>query len=67
MADTFIRVRDTRTNEILPNEVPAAWLDIFPHLKELASSSQVTEPETAPTRDTIITEPATPEKRGNRA
>lgn len=38
MAD-FIRVRDTRTNEILPDPVPENWLDIFDHLKEVPSSA----------------------------
>lgn len=38
MPAEWIRVRDTRTDEILPNPVPAAFLDRFDYLREVPSS-----------------------------
>lgn len=38
MPTQWIRVRDTRTNEILPNPVPAAFAEKFDYLKEVPSS-----------------------------
>lgn len=38
MAAEFIRVRDIRTNEILPHAVPKAHLKYFDYLKEVPSS-----------------------------
>ncbi|WP_341394066.1 hypothetical protein [Arthrobacter sp. G119Y2] len=69
MANDWIRVRDTRTNEILPHTVPRAHLDIYDHLKEVPSSRKradrvtVTEP-VQPAAGVPVTEPHTPAKRG---
>lgn len=71
MAETeWVRVRDTRTNQILPNRVPRAHLDIFDYLKEVPSSRKradrvtVTEP-VQPAAGVPVTEPQTPAKRGS--
>lgn len=72
MATTWIRVRDTRTDDILPNPVPLAWLDKFEYLQEVPSSKAkrqvgVTEPVQPPqlTPDTVdITEPEKPTAAG---
>lgn len=54
MAETeWVRVRDTRTNEILPNLVPRLHLDLFDHLKEVPSARKKAD-------RVIITEPAQP-------
>lgn len=64
MPTKWIRVRDNRTDDILPNLVPIAWLDKFEYLQEVPSSKaqrtvDVTEPVQPPqlTPDTVITEP----------
>ena len=67
MPAEWIRVRDTRTNEILPNRVPRAHLDHYPHLKEVPSSRARTEHATEPAQPAAgvpITEPQTPADRG---
>lgn len=43
MATQWIRVRDTRTNDILPNPVPLAFLKKFEYLKEVPSSRKKSE------------------------
>jgi hypothetical protein len=69
MANDWIRVRDTRTNEILPHTVPRAHLDSYDHLKEVPSSRKredcvtVTEP-VQPAAGVPVTEPHTPADRG---
>lgn len=78
MPTQWIRVRDTRTDEILPNPVPVAFLEKFDYLKEVPSSRRradrvrLTEPvqpaagvpsTTEETSKSIITEPATPGKK----
>lgn len=67
---TWIRVRDTRTDSILPNPVPASFLDRFEYLSEVPSSRNtrdITEP-TQPGQDipdeVIITEPETQTANG---
>lgn len=77
MPTRWVRVRDTRTNQILPNSVPESFLKKFNYLRELPSSrkAQVTEPvqpaEAVPVVEPFIpassgqtiTEPAKPEKK----
>lgn len=63
MPDEFVRVRDTRTNEILPHSVPRAHLDIFGYLKEVPSEKRGTETVTVtepvqPAQEAPVTEPA---------
>lgn len=78
MPTRWIRVRDTRTNAILPNLVPESFLQKFNYLRETPSSRKatVTEPtqpaEAVPVAEPFIpqansgrtiTEPAKPEKK----
>ena len=68
MPAEFIRVRDTRTDQILPSPVPRKHLDYFPHLKEVPSSregsqSLVTEP-VQPAAAAPVQEPETPAAGG---
>lgn len=75
MAETteWVRVRDTNTDQILPNPVPRAFLDLFGYLKEVPSSrhngeeESVTEPvqpgALAP-GTTTVQEPKAPAPRG---
>lgn len=67
MPADFIRVRDTRTDAILPHTVPRAHLKAFPHLREVPSSRARTEPVTEPVQPAEgvpVTEPETPADRG---
>lgn len=67
---TWIRVRDTRTDSILPNPVPATFVDRFDYLAEVPSSRNardITEPAQPGqnTPDEVpITEPETPTANG---
>lgn len=69
MPADFIRVRDTRTDAILPHTVPRAHLESFPYLKEVPSSRKadrvrVTEP-VQPAAGVPVTEPhQSPADRG---
>lgn len=64
MPTQWIRVRDTRTNEILPNPVPAVFVEKFDYLKEVPSSRRradrvrLTEP-VQPAAGVPIEEPLT--------
>lgn len=51
MPQRFIRVRDTRTNQILLNAVPEAFLTAYPYLKEVPSSKA---------RTALVQEPVVP-------
>lgn len=53
MPAEWIRVRDTRTNDILPHSVPRSHLDRFDHLKEVPSSRKRAD-------RVVVTEPAQP-------
>lgn len=63
MPTQWIRVRDTRTNEILPNPVPVAFLEKFDYLKEIPSSRagrrEFLEEPVQPGAGVPITEPLT--------
>lgn len=66
MPAEFVRVRDTRTNKILPHRVPRAHLGIFAHLKEVPSGKRKSETTTVtepvqPAMEAPVTEPATAE------
>lgn len=78
MAETeWVRVRDTRTDKILPNLVPRKHLDIYDYLKEVPSARRkkdrvaLTEPlqpgALAPGSTTVeVTEPATTKATASR-
>lgn len=54
MAETeWVRVRDTRANQILPHLVPRLHLDLFDHLKEVPSAHRKAD-------RVVITEPVQP-------
>lgn len=62
MPTRWIRVRDTRTDQILPNPVPVEFLDRFDYLVETPSSRaarEITEP-VDPAAEVPITEPQRP-------
>lgn len=67
MPTRWIRVQDTRTKEVLPNLVPAEFLDRFDYLKETPSSrkADVTEP-VQPAAEVPITEPESPKANSGR-
>lgn len=66
----WVRVRDTRTNDILPNLVPRVHLDLFDYLKEVPSARlkadrvPITEPVQPAQQALPVQEPKAPAARG---
>lgn len=68
MPQRFIRVRDTRTDQILLHTVPESFLTQYPHLKEVPSSKArtalVQEPVVPAIKDGVAPKkPAKPEQK----
>lgn len=61
MATTWIRVRDTRTGLILPNQVPLSFLEKFDYLQETPQSRNARQAKMATLQEPIQPAQQTPE------